>query len=372
MPDYKKQFNLEKRVATLQPGDILLKRNLDGFKSDPLGNIISFMQMVTVSSGTNLPGAYVSGHAAIYIGNDRIAEANGHGVVITQLDGDVKHVRYIVYRHSNHDTAQIAAEIAEILCTRRRVARKWSWLKLKKVKTQVDGKYSAGRAALSLLNPRQKGRLGMGDQLIEDVFEIYTNRESNLVTPNFFCSMFVYTVYEVASQDNEKFNYDPYSIDPKFYHKILETRKGLYTKEGKYIHAVSETVMERECYQSVKEAIASYGRKRRNQSFKSLRRQSLETENALKILNQFVLECDNNQGNPDHYQALIVAGLYYTRSISEVRKIFPHMAQNEQDWQSELENLRGMFGAPLREGSTLLAELDKTSFFKRLRSVRKA
>lgn len=184
--------------------------------------------------------------------------------------------------------------------------------------------------------------------------------------------MFVYTVYEVASDDNQKFNYDPYAIDPKFYHKILESRAGLYNKLGKYIHAVSETVMGRECYQSVREAIASYDRKRRNQSFQRLRKQSTETKKALEILNEFVRDCDNDPGNPDPYHALITAGLYYTRSISEIPKIFPHLAQNQQDWQSHLRNLTETFWAPLQEGSTLLAELDKTSFFKRLRSVRKA
>jgi len=370
MPDYKKQFNHEPRVAVLQPGDILLKRNLDGFKSDPLGNIISFMQMITVSSGTNLPGAYVSGHAAIYLGADRIAEANGGGVVITPLASEeVKHVRYIVYRCSDQPTALRAAEIAETLNTRRRTARKWSLRKFGFKQVHVDGKYAGGRAALSLLNPRHKGRLGMGDQLLADVTEIYTDPQSTLATPNFFCSMFVYTVYEVASDDNRKFNYDPYSIDPKFYHKILESRPGLYTKQGKYIHAVSETVMGQECLRSVKEAIGNYESKKLNQRFKAFRKTSLESTNALEWFKFLARMCDQNPNDSEHYDKLITAGLYFTQSITEIPKIFPDAAQN---WQNTVNELKEALGPPLATGSTLMEELDKTDFFKRLRSIRKS
>lgn len=365
MPDYKKQFNQEQRVASLRKGDILLKRNLDGFKSDPIGNVISAMQMITMSSGQNLPGAYVSGHAALYDGNGAVAEANGNGVVLTPLT-DVNHVRYIVYRCSNQQAAERAADIAVLLTGRRRMGR--GFFGGEKFK---DGTYAGGWAAASLLNPRQKGPLGMGDRLLQDVQEIANNPQSNRATPNFFCSMFVYTVYEVALPQHLRFNFDPYSIDPKFYHKLLESN-GNFQKQGKYIHAMSESTMENECYNSVTQALRNYKNLKEKQQtgvFAKLRKTSAESVNAVQELNKLVANCAGKAPGHENYGFLIIASLYYTRSFSEILKFFPDMSMDVNSLQA---NLREEYGEPLGTGSTLLAEFDKTSFFKRLRSVRKS
>ncbi len=200
----------------------MLKRNLDGAWSDGVGTAISAAQGITVSDGPNLPGAYKSGHAAIYVGGDNIAEAHGSGVTKTRLD-DVKHVRYIIYRPVHPEVAQRAAGYA------RQLTKRHTGVDGK----LMDGKYAYGGAAGSLFNSRHMG--AKGNRLIDHVSRFLSEPAANLAVPNFFCSMFVYTVYEIA-QGKNGFSFDPYSVDPKFYHKLLHSRVDLYTKVGKYIH----------------------------------------------------------------------------------------------------------------------------------------
>lgn len=356
MADYKAQFNNEPRVGILNPGDILLKRNLDGFKSDPIGNTISFMQMITMSSGDNLPGAYVSGHAAIFVGGDQVAEATGAGVSLTNLNQEIKYTRYLVYRCFDAEAANRAAQYARRL-TERRQGVNGNFL---------DGNYALGKAFASLATTRHMG--DRGQRLMNHVNQYVTGQNNNLAVPDFFCSMFVYTVFEVALENNERFGFDPYSVDPKFYHKILDTSHR-FQKLGKYIHVISNGVMRQECFNSVREAITNYDRIRANQSFKSFRRVSDETTHAKKVLQDCVEACRNRPPEGENYDLLVGASLYFTRSASEIPKFFPEVAEILRGKPNYLEEL---FGRPLTEGSTFLQELDKTSFFRRLRSVRKS
>jgi hypothetical protein len=355
MPDFKAEFNKEPRVGVLVPGDILLKRNLDGFKSDALGNTISFMQMLNPSHGDNLPGAYLSGHAAIFIEGDQVAEAIGDGVSLTSLNGNIKHTRYIVFRCTNPQAAANAAKYAKLLTERHRGVNE----------DFVDGKYAPWKAARSLTTTRHMGK--NGKRLMDHVNQYVSGQK--VVVPNFFCSMFVYTVFEVALEANERFGYDPYSVDPKFYHKILDTSQ-LFEKKGKYIHVISNEIMRQECFYIVKEAIANYERIRGQQHFlKSFRKVSDQTANALKILKECVKFCEDNTPDTVFYDVLIAASLYYTGSESEIEKLVKEFWDG---YKINSNSLRSMYGSRLQEGSTFLKELDKTSFFKRLRSVRKA
>lgn len=357
MPNFKSEFNSEERVALLQEGDIMLKRNLDGFKSDPIGCTISFMQGITVSSGQNLPGAYISGHAAIFVGGDQIAEATGDGVGLTNLE-DVKHTRYIIYRCHNQNVAQRAARYARQLTQRHR-AVDGSFL---------DGNYRAGfsdGAAGSLFKSRHMG--DKGGTLMNHVNQFLNQPAANLAVPNFFCSMFVFVVYEVALGENHRFHYDPYSVDPKFYHKILHSRPDLYNKVGKYIHVHSNGQMKTECLQSVREALVNYRTLRQNQSFQLFRSRSDASQNAIQNLQELVDLCSTQDVTNEGYIFLISASLYYTRNLSELPKFFPDIVHNLANEKTQFSK---WFGAQLDLKSTLLTELDKTSFFRRLRSVR--
>lgn len=346
---YKLEFNNEPRVPVLFPGDILLKRNLDGYISDPIGRVISLMQSITVSSEEHLDGSYASGHAALYTGNGSVAEATGDGVVLNNLD-DLKHTRYIVYRCINVEAAARAAEYGRRLT----------------VRTNGGGAYSLGGAFASLLTTKRVGERGR--QLLNNVHEFVTQENHNLMVPDFFCSMFVFTVYEVALQD-QRFDLDPYSIDPKFYHKILNLNPQLFQKMGKYIHAHSDDRMYIECQDSVQTAINSYRMKRQNQSFKFLRSQSGETSNAIKMFEDTLEACKKaDDGDLEAKKLLVLTSLYYTHCISEFPKFFPdtRMSQNEI-----VSQCRRWLGEPLGRSSTFIEELDKTSFFRRLKSIRR-
>lgn len=353
MPNFKAEFNTEERVALLQQGDIMLKRNLDGFKSDPLGSTISFIQGITVSSGQNLPGAYISSHSAIFVGGDQIAESIENGVGLTNLN-DVKHTRYIIYRCHDQNVAQQAADYARDLAQRRG--------------NVGGGNYSLGfrdGAMGSLFKSRHMGE--KGTIFMNHVNQFLNQPAANLAVPNFFCSMFVFVVYEVALGENHRFHYDPYTVDPKFYHKILHSRPDLYNKVGKYIHVHSNGQMKTECLQSVSEALVNYRTLRQNQSFKMFRSRSDASENAIEKLQELVNLCRAQDVTNEAFIFLISASLYYTRNLSELPKYFPDLLQDVADVQTQFSE---WFGPPLDLKSTLLSELDKTSFFRRLRSVR--
>jgi hypothetical protein len=79
------------------------------------------------------------------------------------------------------------------------------------------------------------------------------------------------------------------------------------------------------------------------------------------------MEPEAAQLNEEALDHLIIASLYYTRSLSELPKILPE-ANLSPEIAAAL--FPSDFGAPLDSNSTLLKEFDKTSFFRRLRSVR--
>jgi hypothetical protein len=343
----------------------MLKRNFDGLRSDPIGKIISAAQGITVSHGPNLPGAYLSGHAAIYVGGDEIAEAHGPGVTTTKLE-KVKHVRYTIYRPVHPEVAERAAGYAVQLTQRRLQGLGKKFL---------DGNYAlgSGGAAGSLFSSRHMGAKGYC--LIDHVYRFLSDPAAKLAVPNFFCSMFVYTVYEIAQGEN-RFFYDPYSVDPKFYHKLLHSRQDLYAKVGKYIHVHSEEKKRKECFESVSTALVNYETIRQKQSFKFFRSRSDATNNAINKLTDLLnridptdndMEPEAAQLNEEALDHLIIASLYYTRSLSELPKILPE-ANLSPEIAAAL--FPSDFGAPLDSNSTLLKEFDKTSFFRRLRSVR--
>jgi hypothetical protein len=258
----------------------------------------------------------------------------------------------------NQEVATRAADYARLLATKRTRGLNGNL---------VDGNYILWTGAMpSLFTTKRQGT--RGNRLMEHLKLFISNPDAKLQTPDFFCSMFVYAVYELAL-GAQGFGFDPYSVDPKFYHKILNEKPDLYRKEGKYIHVISNGAMRTECLDSVSEAIQNYRNKRENQSFKKFRRVSEETKNALEILGETVDKCRNAPPESECYDLLVTASLYYTRSQSEIPKFFPEIREN---WNQSLKDLRSMLGEPLGEGSTFLEELDKTSFFRRLRTVRKA
>ena len=168
-----------------------------------------------------------------------------------------------------------------------------------------------------------------------------------------------------------QFTLDPYSVDPKFYHKLLDGAVEKYKFLGKYIHVHSDESWREECKTSVLQAITSYENLKLNQRFQSLRSTSDASDKAVVHLKNLARACDMNASD-NNYEMLLIASLYYTRSLSELSKFLPYSAYASlSDIQVE-QYLKPMYGSPLGLKSTLLSELDKTQFFGRLRSVRKS
>ena len=379
MPNYKAKFNNHDRVDVLQEGDILLKQNLDGFKTDPIGCTISFFQKITVSSGKNLPGAYLSGHAAIYVGNDQVAEATGSGIGLSELKHPhMKHTRYIVYRSILPEVGIDAADYARRLTRRHDTGGKKYILF---GENNRDGNYSLPGAFASLATTKRIGKRGAG--LLGEVWAFCRGGEDGGpggrgIIPDFFCSQFVFVVHELAMMDHgvPAFEFDPYSVDPKFYHKILNDDVIRYKFVGKYIPVHSDESWRHECTTSVLQAITSYENLKRNQSFQRFRSNSDASKRALFHLNSLHRACvgtsaENKHNATDHdYETLLTVSLWYTSSLSELPKFIPRFGR-----VSDIEaarNLQSHYGPPLDLKSTLLSELDKTQFFRRLRSVRKS
>ena len=93
------------QASELQPGDLMLKLYFGGF----LHNVIVLGQ--ALHHAPNAKENFV--HAAIHIGNGRIAESIGEGITVTQLMNQGHPYEYNVYRYADRDMAGVAAAVAE-------------------------------------------------------------------------------------------------------------------------------------------------------------------------------------------------------------------------------------------------------------------
>jgi len=241
-----------------------------------------------------------------------------------------------------------------------------------------NGKYTDGKYLLlgggALTSPFTRKKISPKGSMLLKYIKSKMTAEGLPWVPDFFCSMFVYAVYEVALVDFRlDFGFDPYAIDPKFYHKILDENIVVYSKEGQYVHVLHNNELSVSLLESVGLALKKYEAVRsiqKNQLFNKLRKQSAASEKAIEVL-QNLVKLVTEHGHGTHVKDnpgidfLIYASLFYTRSLDKLITFFPLYST------SVFENIKKtcteVFKKPLDESSTLLKQFKDTPLWRRLK-----
>lgn len=197
-------------MKDLRSGDVLLKQggvdpqNLWHNFGDESHNLVSLLidgvQIVTNRSSHKYVGAGLLGHAAIYCGNGKIAEAIGKGAMITKLDGsDNREFNYYAIRPKNEELGSKVAAIA--------------------IKYASSGKI--GYSHIGLISPV------VGDGGTDRFQNDLTKRERQKLdrddSADMFCSEFAVFCYNCATDDLNM-------------PRIFEKRQDRLSPEELYVH----------------------------------------------------------------------------------------------------------------------------------------
>lgn len=226
-------------LATLEPGDILLKKVFPEtrkgavewgitqgqrmFSSNKQGGIFSREKFKVAFNGSNW-----TEHAAVAIAPGELAEAVGNGVITASVESR-KHERYCVYRCSNADLRDSALMIAKGLS---HVYH--NVITGAKDRVTTGGKYSIGGALTSNMRGRLFQQGGTETYLMEIIDYVMGVRQNR---PNMFCSEFAAAVYEagsLATFGKTAFGLNPRAMSPMVLEDGLNNRPDIMWLVGKY------------------------------------------------------------------------------------------------------------------------------------------
>ena len=204
--DYKRL----RKVAQLQPGDLLLKKvfnqTLKGLtewvitKGQKLFSGDKEIKVGSFFSREKFRIAYLghssSEHAAVVIAPNEIAEAVGIGVITVSIQGR-RNERYCVYRCSNHQLTDAAVEIAKGLSHAYHNVVTGS-----QDRVTTGGGYSIKGAIQSNFR-NQTFQHDSTNQYLNDIIDYVNGVRSD--RPTMFCSEFAMACYEAVGPDNLKF-----------------------------------------------------------------------------------------------------------------------------------------------------------------------
>ncbi|MEO1990924.1 MAG: hypothetical protein ABGW78_03255, partial [Pirellulales bacterium] len=290
-------------------------------------------------------GHHTSEHAAICIGPNFVAEAEGNGIVANSLaTDDRKTTKYIVYRCQNRDVTTDATRLAEM------VARGRNNLQYDKRNRHTGGGYALSAGVGAMIRPiSPQVQLMMhaaAPAYLKNIIDYAEGRTNDRMWA--YCSMFACAVYEAAciTQDGgfDRFNYrqgpnyrqyalklNPYHVTPIIYEDRLE-RHTAYDLRGKFIfdrpddnNNVGKKAID--VLEGLKQAVEDYHKTHRGggvgggQALKirfGLRRVSPESQKALEELSKAIKDCDAHRNakqrfyqKVDFLSALVVHLIQY-------------------------------------------------------------
>ncbi len=230
------QFNELASLPHLQEGDILIKKIFPG-TGGTVEKAIVFAQGrfqkdeeihsegATELGRHNFPlmGSKTSEHAAVAVGKDRIAEADGHGVQAKDLGDVAEGTQYVIFRPRN---AEIAREI-------RKVASKLAEGGDRKIKYSILGAMASSyRSAIN--NRRAQIEVESG---------LRHANGGRVDKRSMFCSEFAAMCVEVASlknHDKMALGVNPQAVSPMVLEHLLNQRPDLFAVAGRYVVGAAE------------------------------------------------------------------------------------------------------------------------------------